>query len=279
MNIFAVQTCIAMPFLNYNGLNYPDDKALFTAKSKAFRFGEGLIETMRWKDKSIRLFRLHMERLSESLDILGFPSIDEEEFLHDIHKTILANKQPETAIVRAQFFKNMEDDTLHYTVETLPFTDKENAVHGQEITIGITKKVIKCPDSISHLKTSSRLPYIIAKKDAADNGWNDALLLNPNGRITEGTISNVFAILENNIYTPPLNEGCINGVMRKYLLKYCAINQFSITEKQLDITMLQQADEIFLTNAVKGVQPVHSFMGKKYKSAVTQMIADKITEL
>jgi branched-chain amino acid aminotransferase len=275
MNIFAVQTCIAMLFLNYDGLIYPDDKTLFTAKNKALRFGEGLIETMLWNNKSIRLFLLHMERLSESLGILGLPSIDEEEFLHNIHKTVSANKEPETAIVRAQFFKNMEDDALHYIIETLP----SPAAQEQKITIGITQKVIKYIDSISHLKTSSRLQYIIAKKDATDNGWDDALLLNPHGRVAEGTISNVFTISGSNIYTPPLNEGCIDGVMRKHLLRYCSINQLSITEKQLDITMLRQADEIFLTNAVKGIQPVHSFMGKEYKSTVTQMIADKISEL
>ncbi|MFA6058988.1 MAG: aminotransferase class IV [Taibaiella sp.] len=267
-----------MPFLNYDGLIYSDDKTLFTftAKSKAFRFGEGLIETMLWNDGSVRLFRLHMERLTESLHAIGFPALDEEEFLHNIHKTISANKDPEAAIVRAQFFQNMEDDDLHYIIESLPLANK---LPTQKITIGITQKVIKCPDSISHLKTSSRMQYIMAKKDADEKGWDDALLLNAQGRIVEGTISNVFAVFGNNVYTPPLNEGCINGVMRKYLLEHPSINHLSITEKKLDVSMLQQADEIFLTNAVRGVQPVHSFMNKEYQSTITQMIADIVSKL
>jgi branched-chain amino acid aminotransferase len=268
-----------MPFLNYNGLICSDDKVLFTAKNQAFRFGEGLIETMLWSEGSIRLFRLHIERLTESLDITDFPALDEEEFLHNIHKTISANNDLETAIVRAQFFRNAEDDALHYIIETLPFANSPSTSPNRKITIGITQKVVKCPDNFSHLKTSSRMQYIMAKKDAEDNGWDDALLLNPQGRIVEGTISNVFIVIENNIYTPPLNEGCIDGVMRKYLLKQFTADNISITEKQLDITMLQQADEIFLTNAVKGVRAVHSFMGKEYKSTVAQMIADKISEL
>jgi branched-chain amino acid aminotransferase len=265
-----------MPFLNYDGLICPDDKTLFIAKNKAFRFGEGLIETMLWSNGSIRLFRLHMERLMRSLDIIGFPALDEEEFLHDIHKTISANKDPEAAIVRAQFFMNLEDVTLHYLIENLPFVHK---LPTEKVTIGITQKAVKCPDSISHLKTSSRIQYIIAKKDADDKGWNDALLLNAKGNIVEGTISNVFIVVGNNIYTPPLNEGCIDGVMRKYLVKNGSIDHLSITEKQLDVTMLQQADEIFLTNAIKGVQPVHFFMGKEYESTVTQMIADIVSKL
>lgn len=265
-----------MPLLNYDGLIYPDDKALFTAKSKAFRFGEGLIETMLWSNGSIRLFRLHMERLTKSLDTIGFSTLDEEEFLHDIHKTISANKDPESAIVRAQFFMNIEDGALHYIIESLPFAHK---LPTEKVTIGITQKAVKCTDSISHLKTSSRLQYILAKKDADDKGWNDALLLNAHGNIVEGTISNVFAVVGNNIYTPPLNEGCIDGVMRKYLLKNGSIDHLSITEKQLDIAMLQQADEIFLTNAIRGVQPVHFFMGKEYQNTVTQMIADIVNRL
>jgi branched-chain amino acid aminotransferase len=268
-----------MPFLNYNGLIYADDKVLFTIKNKAFRFGEGLIETMLWQDTSIRLFPLHMERLMESLDMLGFPALEEEDFLHNIHKTISANKDPERARVRAQFFKNIEDDTLHYLIESAPLTDSINQLPEQKITIGITHNAIKCPDSISHLKTSSRMQYIIAKKDADDKGWDDALLLNAEGRVVEGTISNVFVVTGNNIYTPPLSEGCIDGVMRKYLLKQFKANHISITEKQLNIAMLQQADEIFLTNAVKGIQPVHSFMEKEYKSNVTHEISDMLSEL
>lgn len=268
-----------MLFINYNGLIYPDDKTLFTAKNKAFRLGEGLIETMLWNNKSIRLFLLHMERLSGSLALLDFPSIDEAELLHAIHKTISANKDPETAIVRMQFFKNVEDDGLYYIIETQPFTHRPNAWQEQKITIGISQKAIKCPDSISPLKTSSRMQYIIAKKEADDHGWDDALLLNPQGRIVEGTISNVFVISGSTIYTPPVNEGCIDGVMRKCLLKFSSINQLSFTEKQLDISMLHQADEIFLTNAVRGVQAVQSFMGKVYKSELTKIIADKISEL
>jgi branched-subunit amino acid aminotransferase/4-amino-4-deoxychorismate lyase len=265
-----------MPFLNYDGQICSENKPLFTTKSKAFRLGEGLIETMLWNDGSVRLFRLHMERLTESLDTIGFPTFDEEEFLHSIHKTISANKDPEVAIVRAQFFKNIEDKALHYIIESLPFDHK---LPTQKITVGITQKAIKCPDSISHLKTSSRMQYTIAKKDADEKGWNDALLLNPQGRVVEGTISNVFAVFGNNICTPPLNEGCINGVMRKYLLEHRSINHLSITEKQLDVTMLQQADEIFLTNAIKGIQPVYSFMNKEYQSTTTQMVADIVSKL
>jgi branched-chain amino acid aminotransferase len=123
------------------------------------------------------------------------------------------------------------------------------------------------------------MQYTIAKKDADEKGWNDALLLNPQGRVVEGTISNVFAVFGNNICTPPLNEGCINGVMRKYLLEHRSINHLSITEKQLDVTMLQQADEIFLTNAIKGIQPVYSFMNKEYQSTTTQMVADIVSKL
>src|SRR5690349_6823321 len=110
-----------MPFLNYNGLLFSDDEALVTPKNKSFRLGEGLIETMLWNNKSIRLFSLHIERLTESLYTLGFPALNEEEFLHNIHKTISANDNPEKAIVRAQFFNNAEDNALHYIIEAVFF--------------------------------------------------------------------------------------------------------------------------------------------------------------
>jgi branched-chain amino acid aminotransferase len=95
---------------------------------------------------------------------------------------------------------------------------------------------------------------------------NDALILNQHGRICEATIANIFWIKDDRIHTPPLSEGCVAGVMRKYLLeKIPAINR-KTSETELTIDELQNAEEVFLTNAVYGMRWVRGFRDKQYQN-------------
>jgi branched-subunit amino acid aminotransferase/4-amino-4-deoxychorismate lyase len=267
-----------MPFINNDGLICMSDEALFSSDNKAFRLGDGLVETMFRMRGRIRLFDLHLMRIRESLALIGFPALDETQFQHAILKTLSANNDPEHAVIRAQFFMRLNHDTLHFFIEILP-AGNTGQWPEKGITAGVTHKVLKCFDSISHLKTSSRMQYNVAQRDATVNGWDDAFLLNANDRIVEGTNANIFIIKGNNVFTPPISEGCIAGVVRKYLLDQGSTDNMTFTEKVFDPETLRQADEIFLTNAVKGVIPVQTFMGKQYMTHLTRKVFDKISLL
>lgn len=269
-----------MPFINHDGLICVDDEAIFSSRNKAFRLGEGLIETMLRTKGNIRLFDLHLQRLKESLNTIEFPAFSEMDLRHELVKTLSANNDPEQGIIRAQFYMNLDDDALHFIIEAIQteiYPPDQWPEKG--ITVGIAQKALKCYDGIAHLKTSSRMPYNIAKREADANGWDDALLLNPQGRVVESTHSNIFVVKGNNIYTPTLSEGCINGVLRKYLLEQTVRDEFAIKEKELEINDLIDADEMFLTNAVKGIQPVKVFENKVYNGRVTKKMFDKIAVL
>lgn len=267
-----------MPFINNDGLICMDDEALFSSDNKAFRLGDGLVETMLRVGGRIRLFDLHLQRIRQSLALIGFSMLDETEFQHALLKTLSANNDPEHTVIRAQFFTKLGDDGLHFFIEILPAATTD-PWPDKGITTGVTHKVLKCFDSISHLKTSSRMQYNVAKRDATANGWDDAFLLNANDHVVEGTNANIFIIKGNNVFTPPLSEGCIAGVVRKYLLDQAVLDNLTFTEKSFDPETLRQADEIFLTNAIKGIIPVQTFMGKQYTSKLTRTIFDKISQL
>ncbi|MFX9077438.1 aminotransferase class IV, partial [Acinetobacter baumannii] len=82
------------------------------------------------------------------------------------------------------------------------------------LDINIFRNAIKTADSYSALKTNSAMPYIMAAQFAKSNRYNDAILLNQWGRVADTTIANIFIINNNNIITPPVSEGCVNGVFR-----------------------------------------------------------------
>jgi branched-chain amino acid aminotransferase len=90
--------------------------------------------------------------------------------------------------------------------------------------------------------------------------------------------SNVFLYKNNNIYTPSLDEGCMDGVMRKQILRVAEKMNINIFEGMVNRSMLLQADELFLTNAVKGVQWVETFKDKQYINETIQQIIVELNQ-
>jgi branched-subunit amino acid aminotransferase/4-amino-4-deoxychorismate lyase len=267
-----------MPFVNHNGLIHLQDEAIIHIQSRALRFGEGLIETMFFYGKTLRHFDFHYERLCNSLKELHFPPIEKYTFEKELARTIIANQNPEKGILRAEFFLNESAFELQFWIEFIPVKDDHGEWRSKGLLLGISNKVVKCADSISHLKSCSRLLYIIAKQEAIQLELDDILICNPDGNLVECTHSNIFIVKSQNICTPPLSEGCVNGVMRRFLLEKKEIEGIAISEKIITKEALADADEVFLTNAVRGLQPVGSINGKVYSNNATRYIFDLIAE-
>ena len=262
-----------MFLVNYNGVMHPGNEALFDSTNRGVRMGEGLIETMLLQEGKIRFFPDHYERLISGITLLRYPfSISKENLLKEIDRTLAANDQPQEGSLRLQLFPSQ--GTVHFLMEYGP--SPISHFGGKGLQIGIAKSVLKSADSISHLKAASRLAYRVARLEAEEYKWDDALLLNQYGRIAESTISNIFWIEGNEISTPPLTEGCIAGIFRKQLLNLENIAGFRIREQELTVNTLQEAAGIFLTNALRGIQPVTSFQGRLYSSKIMDSIADQL---
>ncbi len=102
----------------------------------------------------------------------------------------------------------------------------------------------KSCDSLANLKSNNYLPYLMAALYAKKIRVNDCILLNNFDRICDTTIANIFIMKEGIIYTPPLSEGCVAGVMRKFVINKLG-SRFKILEKQISIEDLKKADEVF----------------------------------
>jgi branched-chain amino acid aminotransferase len=126
------------------------------------------------------------------------------------------------------------------------------------------------------LKLTDRSLYEKAEKFANENNLDDSLILNEYGHICESTIANIFWIKDNMIYTPPLSEGCVAGVMRKYLMEKMRDAGYGIQEKKLSIEELFGAEEVFFTNAIRGIRGVTKFRDKIYTNEKTLKIKNKV---
>lgn len=127
----------------------------------------------------------------------------------------------------------------------------------------------------SRVKTISYMDNILAKQEAMSQGYDEAILLNTASNVADGSISNIFMVKDDQIFTPPVSDGALPGVVRAILLEEFSRN-FLITEKSFSPDELKQADEIFLTNALMGIKPVHR-LGNMYFSSFS--VANKLSNL
>jgi branched-chain amino acid aminotransferase len=131
---------------------------------------------------------------------------------------------------------------------------------------------VKTTDRFANLKSASFLPYALAARAARKNKWTDALLLNSFGRVADSSIANVFLIKDGRIKTPALSEGCVDGVLRRWLLEKLPAWNYKVEETTVSTAELVNADEVFLTNSVRGIRWVGALEEKMYSYALTSEI-------
>jgi branched-chain amino acid aminotransferase len=260
---------MAVPFININGKILPADKASLSIDNRAFRYGYGLFETILVVDGIIQLADFHWQRLFKGMLALYFtipkhftPQALEEAVLQTVEKNELSS----LCRVRLQVYAGPGGlyDTVSqqplFLIECFPLDAQILTLNENGVTTGIAERLNKSIDALSNLKSTNALIYAMAARQAKNNKWNDALILNDKGNIIESTIANIFWVKNKTIHTPPLAEGCVAGVMRAYLLQQLPALGYTVLEKPLTTDMLFSADEVFLTNAIrriKWVKPIN----------------------
>jgi branched-chain amino acid aminotransferase len=276
-----------MNYLNLDGSILPSDQPVLTADNRGYRYGDGLFETMKLVKQKICLGNYHFNRFFNGLQLLGFeiPTGLTADILTDqVFELCKKNQCDELARIRMSAFRGNGglyegDNKLHYLIECKPLSIDSNQWNENGLLIGIYTDARKSSDAFSHLKSANYLPYVMGAKHSQANEWNDCLVLNQEGRIADATIANVFMVKDGIIFTPSLSEGCVDGVMRKYLLESLNVDpgnyqgvKPNVEEKPITIEYILNADEVFLTNAVTGIRWVKQLQDKTYGHSRTSRI-------
>ena len=269
-----------MEFIHVNGKIVRSDKAFIKPDDHSYRYGLGLFETMRIMDGKILLAGLHFERLFNGLSVLKiqnstlFTQQILEKQIIDICKKNNCERLARVRLSISGGEGGLYDDTgkLNYIIECWPLPGPVNKLNENGLLIDIFPDAKKSCDIFSNLKSASHLPYVMGARFAKENKLNDCLVLNMYNRICESTIANIFWIKGDQIYTPPLSEGCIAGVMRKYLIEKLQATGYKLQERSCEIPDLENADEVFLTNAIQGIKWVRQFRNKDYVNILTKEI-------
>ena len=230
----------------------------------------------------IVLEALHMERLFHSLQLMQFdkPDYFTPAYIHQqIQDLVIANNHHQLARVRLMVSRgagglyDVEDNAPDYLIQSWALQELP-AYNEEGLITGIYKEARKTADAFSAIKSNNYLPYAMAARWCKKTGLDDALVMNCYGRIAEATTSNVFIVKDGVVQTPPLSEGCINGVVRRYLLQYMRDKNTRLEEKALTPEEVLNADELFLTNAGFYIRWVKRCGEKMYSNDFSKRLFD-----
>ena len=246
-----------------NGKFVTPDKAKVSVFDRGFMYGDGAFETMR--GYAGRVFKLdrHLDRLFRSLDVIKIKHKYSKKYLHDaIYKTLRSNRLSSAyiklAVTRGEGrFGISHKDKFRPNV-VITAKDFES-YPGWMFDIGLNANItgVQNEGSItSRIKSLNYLPYILARLDAKRKGFDEAILTNMKGCITEGATSNIFIVKNNGLITPSLESGVLPGITRGVIIEIAKKLKISVKEKLLTRRELLSADEAFLTNSLAEVLPV-----------------------
>lgn len=239
-------------FLNGRFAQENEAKSILTP---GFLSGSGLFETMRSYHGNIIYFNEHLSRLRESSKLLGIKlPYSQAQLKGIIKKTVLLNKAKDARVRLALFRKDSGADTLVTVKRYEPYSCRE-------YERGFSLKVSSFRQSatfLTGLKTTKRLLYELSFRQAKASGFDEALLLNDRGNITEASRSNIFFVKDKTIFTPSLLSGCLNGITRRAIFDLARKNRIEAYEGKFTPYDLYGADEAFLTNSLMGVMPLVS---------------------
>jgi branched-chain amino acid aminotransferase len=250
----------------YNGDWLPEGQPIIVSANRGFRYGDGLFETLCVAGGAIRLAGYHFERLFAGLQQLQLqlpPHFDAAYLSAQIATLCRKNTCP-NARVRLTVFRgngNLFDDPAAtpagILIESQPLTvpGSQLAAHSSQLT-SIYPSARKTADAFSHIKSNNYQASAMAALHARARGLDDVFLLNAAGRICESAIANVFILRQGRAFTPPLTEGCVAGVMRRFILEQLPAAGCPVEETPITVAELLSADEVFLTNALRLLRPV-----------------------
>jgi branched-chain amino acid aminotransferase len=248
-----------MLFANFNGKIILEEAVSISPSNRSFRYGDGFFETLKVKQGNILLAHLHEERILKSLELLRFqmPKLfNLKNIFEEIVHLAIKNNHQQLARVRVVFFRgngglyDVENHIPNYVIQTYSLSESLTNLNTNGLVLDVYTHGKKAIDDFCNIKSNSFLPYTMAAIWAKENKLNDAIILNSKNTIADTTIANIFILKDSKIFTPSLQDACIAGVSRAFLIK----SDLRITEKSITPEELLNADEVFVTNAIRGVQ-------------------------
>ena len=253
--------------------------------NRGLKYGDCFFETIKCFQGKPLFWEDHYFRMASSFGMLNM--IPPSDFSIENFKTLINSLLAKlglniySARIRILFYRNgsgyykPNNNNVDYIISAQHLDNYQYKSIDQGLNIGIYKENNISSGPLSTIKSNNRLINVLASIYSEEHGLDDCILINENKMIAETTLGNIFIVYKNKLLTPPLCDGCIDGVLRKNII---ALKDFSIQEKSLSFLDVLNAEEVFTTNVIKGVSWVSKCNNKIYKKSYSVNIINSINK-
>lgn len=246
-------------FFSQNGKILPIEQAVIPLSNIEYTYGFGVYENVRVSNGVVYFLKDHTERLLESAKTIGLTHLFDAEFIKNSISDLIRDYKSETFNLKILLIGGATKEKALLNILCLNplFPDKKLYRDGAEfITYNYER-------SFPHAKTLNMLESYLAYKKAKEKKAYDALLINHNDFILEGTRTNFFCIKDKTIYTP-FEKDILLGVMRKVMIKVASENNYQIVEKNIKPEDIKSYDGAFVTSTSSKIIPIKSIDGNLF---------------
>ena len=271
--------------INFNGVILDSDFQL-SVNNRSFLYGDGVFETLKIVDNTILFFEDHYFRLMASMRIvrMEIPMSFTLEFLESQILSLVNQLAIEnSARVRITVYRNEggyyapNQNSVSYVIQAAPLSDKTYTIEKRNFEVDLYKDFAVTKQLLSTLKTTNKMIHVTASIFAKENQLESCLLINDSKNVIEAISGNLFMLMGNTLITPPISEGCLNGIMRKQIITLAKqFETIEVVEREISPFDIQKADELFITNVIQGIQPITKYRKKEFEIKLALQLLEKL---
>ncbi|WP_417445063.1 aminotransferase class IV [Joostella sp.] len=273
--------------VNFNGTLLEENTNFLNEENRGLRYGDALFETIRVVNNKIFFWESHYLRLMASMRILRMeiPMDFTMEFLQEeIEKTVLSNElQNSPARIRITVFREAgglytpTNKEVSFAIEAKTLENPFYILNDSFYEVELFKDHYVNSGLLSTLKSNNKVLHVLAGIYAKENDYDNCLLINEKKNVIEATNGNIFLVKGNVIKTPPITEGCLNGVLRKQLIEIIGkTDDLELQEAEISPFEIQKADEMFITNVISGITSVSKYRKKTYSNEIAKKLLGRL---
>lgn len=273
--------------INFNGALVSQEDSVLT-QNRAFLYGDAVFETVKIVNSKILFLEDHYFRLMSSMRVIRMeiPMNFTMEYLEEqILALATAKNSAISARARITVYRNdggyylPKNNTVSFLINVENLDDTLYVINEKEYIVDLYTDFYVARQLLSSIKSTNKIINITASIFADENDLDNCLLLNDSKNVIEALQGNIFMLKGNVLVTPPVSEGCLNGVMRKQILALARkMENLEVVEEVISPFDLQKSNELFITNVIKGVQPITRYRKKEFTINLSKKLVQKLNE-
>lgn len=275
-------------FVNINGEFYDSSQPTLNHNNRAFLYGDGFFETIRCNGTVPLFYNKHLERINKGFDLYQFEKgsrFSDDFFKTQITRTLNKNRFIKAARVRITIFRISDgfytptSNNWGFLIDSSKIENEQFVINENGLSIDVYNRLQKQNNMFSPIKNINSTIFIDAALFKIKNNLDDVLILDQSNNICECISSNIFIANGNDLITPALSTGCVAGIMRNKIIDMAKNNGYNVfVKKEITVSDLEKAEELFITNAIQGIQYISRFGLKRYDRKISKELINLLNQ-